>query len=261
MARPCLRAFGKVLQELYSANAVDPRVFPSIWGEVGGPTLSGFTLEESPRPGWLSWPSFPRRQYGGIETDQWLEEANAFARLPLLPGEFLLAEEPYLLVQASYAEVDMRRVSAGPSGSDEGHVRSPSIGSWDDLWPFYRMEESRTVCRLSGNLFDDFQDEAMTICPYLAKEIGWSRSSVNPLELYDREKQLVAKTIRWVEGTRQHGRKYDPELFGRGQVVILTETGRSQLNDLGRQFLLGVKVTATATDENGEVDRREVSAC
>lgn len=261
MASSCLRAFGKVLQELYSANAVDPRVFPSIWGDVGGPTLSGLRLEEGPRPGWLSWPSFPRRQYGGIETDQWLEQANAIACLPLLPGEFVLAEESIFLVQASNAEADMRRVSL-PDYPDptKGTSGLPRLRSWDDLRPLYRPEESRIVCRLSGNLFDDFQDEAMTICPYLANQMGWSHSLANPLELYDGEKQLVAKTIKWVEGTRQHGRKYDPELFGRGQAVILTEEGKSQLNDLGRRFLLSVKVTATATEENGKVERHEVFA-
>ncbi|WP_216332435.1 hypothetical protein [Rhizobium sp. X9] len=261
MASSCLRAFGKVLEELDSANAVDPRVFLSMWGDVGGPALSGFTLGEGLRPSWLSWPSFPRRQYGGIETDRWLEQANAMACLPLLPGEFLLAEESYFLVQASHAEADMRRVTLPDyRDSTKGTSGLPRLRSWDDLRPLYRQEESRTVCRLSGNLFDDFQDEAMTICPYLANELGWSRSSVNPLELYDEEEQLVAKTIRWVEGTRQHGRKYDAELFGRGQAVVLTEAGRSQLNDLGRRLSLSVKVTATTRGENGEVDRQEVFA-
>jgi hypothetical protein len=67
--------------------------------------------------------------------------------------------------------------------------------------------------------------------------------SSNPLELFDAQEQLVAKTIRWVEGTHQRVAPYDAELFGRGQAVILTDAGKAQVDGLRPQFSLGVKVT------------------
>jgi hypothetical protein len=103
------------------------------------------------------------------------------------------------------------------------------------------------------------KSDTMTICPHLAKDLGWEASALNPLELLDSTGALVAKTIRWVDGTHVKTR-YDAEIYGVGQVVLLTRAGKAQLEANGVKITLGMKVTANIEGENGDVQEREILA-
>lgn len=261
MATSALRAFGRVLQELDAAHAVDPQVFHVLWDEIGGPPLSDYTVEDEPRPAWLPSPSFPRQRYGGIDLEQWLQQAEAMACSPLLQDDFLLAEQSYFIVQASRASADITR-SILPHYADltKGVDSLPRLFSWDNLRPMYSRRDSQIVCRISGSLFEDFSNQTMTVCPYLAKDLGWKRTASNPLDLRDGQGNRVATTIRWIEGTHRRQPSYDAELFGRGQAVILTKIGREQLVGFGVKLSLGAKIEATVTGEGDKTDRRDIVA-
>ncbi|NTF08895.1 ATP-binding protein [Agrobacterium rubi] len=260
MAPSCLRAFGKVVRELERAGAVDQRVFHLIWNEMGAPSISASLPEDSPRPDWLEWPEVTRQKYGGIDSDQWLEHCEIRLRSPLLPNEFILAEDSYFLVQAVRSSADVHRTSF-PSHVDvtEGIAGLPRLFSHDYLQPMYKRADSPLVCRIPGNLFGDFRNEAITICPFVAQHLSWSRSDTHPLELFDASENIVARTIRWVEGTKQKA-QYDAERFATGQSLLLTSAGRAQLETAVGPLRLSARVVATFSGEQGERDRREIVA-
>lgn len=260
MASSCLRAFGKVVRELERAGAVDPNVFHVLWDEMGGPSISSIPQEDHPRPNWLEWPAMPRRKYGGIKSDQWLEQCECMLRSTLLPGEFILAEDSHFAVQAVRSSADLRRTIL-PNCDDvtEGIGGLPRLFSHDYLRPMYKRTESPLVCRIPGDLFDDFRNETITICPFLARDLNWIRSDINPLEFSDASGNLVARTIRWVEGTKL-STQYDAERFGRGQLLLLTSAGRAQIEAARGPLRLAAIVIATYSGEQGESDHRHVAA-
>ena len=257
MASSCLRAFGKVLRELERAGAVDPNVFRALWDEMGGPSMSDKLPEDNPRPSWLIWPELAIRKYGGIEGDQWLEYCESMLRPTLLTDEFILAEDSHFLIQAVRSSADAHRTML-PSCVDitEGISGLPRLFSHDYLRPMYKQSESPLVCRIPGDLFGDFRNETITICPFVAKELGWSRTDTNPLEFSDASGSLVARTIRWVEGTKQQA-QYEGERFGTGQLLLLTSDGRAQLEAVAGTLQLAARVIATFSGERGKSGRRE----
>jgi hypothetical protein len=260
MASSCLRAFGKVVRELEQAGAVDPNVFHVLWDEMGGPSISDTPHEDHPRPTWLEWPAVPKQKYGGIEGDQWIEQCESMVRSTLLVGEFILAEDSYFMVQAVRSSADVHRTCL-PNYADvtKGIGGLPRLFSRDYLRPMYKRAESPLVCRIPGGFFDDFRDETITICPFIARDLNWSRSDTNPLEFSDASGKVVARTIRWVEGTKTSA-KYHAERFGAGQLVLLTSAGRTQLETAAGPLRLTARIIATFNGEQGESDRREIVA-
>ncbi|RWN97948.1 ATP-binding protein [Mesorhizobium sp.] len=260
MASSCLRAFGKVVRELERAGAVDPNVFHALWDEMGGPSISDTPPEDHPRPSWLEWPAMPKRKYGGIEGDQWLDQCESMLRSTLLPGEFILAEDSYFVVHAVRSSADIHRTSL-PSYVDvtEGIGGLPRLFSHDYLRPMYKRSKSALVCRIPGDLFGNFHNETITICPFVARDLEWSRSDANPLEFSDTSGSVVARTIRWVEGTKLKT-QYDGERFGTGQLLLLTPTGKAQLEAATGPLTLTARVIATFSGEQGERDSREIVA-
>jgi hypothetical protein len=260
MASSCLRAFGKVVSELERAGAVDPNVLHVLWYDMGGPSISDAQVDDLPRPSWLEWPAMPRQKYGGIEGDQWLEQCESMLRSTLLPGEFILAEESYFLIQAVRSSADVQRTGL-PTHADvtEGVGGLPRLFSHDNLRPTYKRSESSLVCRIPGDLFGDFRNETITICPFVARDLGWKRSDANPLEFSDASGSLVARTIRWVEGTKPQ-RQYDGERFGVGQLLLLTTPGKAQLEAATGPVTLIARVVATFSGEQGERHSREIVA-
>ncbi|WP_425088861.1 AAA family ATPase [Stappia sp.] len=260
MASACLRAFGKVVRELERADAVDPNVFHALWDKMGGPSISDTSLEDNPRPSWLEWPTMPKRKYGGIDSDQWLEQCESMLRSTLLSDEFILAEDSYFMIQAARSSADVHRTSL-PNYADvtEGLGGLPRLFSQDYLRPMYKRAKSSLVCRIPGNLFEDFHSQIITICPFVARDLNWSRSDTNPLELSDASGNLVARTIRWVEGTKQMP-QYDAERFGEGQLLLLTPAGKAQLEAAAGPLRLTARVIATFSDEQGKTASREIVA-
>ena len=260
MASSCLRAIGKVVRELERAGAVDPNVFHALWDELGGPTSPIRRLRISQdRAGW-NGPSIPTRKYGGIDRDQWLEQCETMLRSTLLLDEFILAENSYFMVQAVRTSVDVHRTSL-PNYVNvaDGVGGLPPLFSQDDLRPTYKRSGSRLVCRIPGDVFGSFDNETITICPFIARDIGWIRSDAAPLDLFDASGSLVARTIRWVEGTKQKT-QYEGERYGAGQLLLLTSSGKVQLEAAAGPLRLATKIIATSSGEEGENDRREFVA-
>jgi hypothetical protein len=123
----------------------------------------------------------------------------------------------------------------------------------------YKRDECATLARIPGDLFGDFRNETLTICPYLAKDLLWRRTATNPLELYDQAGLLVARTVRWIEGTHQKP-GFGAELSGAGQAFVLTATGRSQIEAKFGALKMGTRVVATVIPETGDKSSREISA-
>ncbi|TWT02929.1 ATP-binding protein [Reyranella sp. CPCC 100927] len=260
MASSCLRAIGKVVQELDLAKAVDRNVLHVLWAEIGGPSLSDFLIEEEPRPNWLALPPMPHRKFGGIEAEQWLEQAETVVHSTLVPEAFVLAEETHFTVQAWRSSAEVIRIALPcPADLTSGVERLPRLFSFDYLRPMYKRSESKLVCRIPGDLFGNLENETMTICPYVASDLGWKRLAINPLELRDSSGELVAKTVRWVEGTQQKA-QHGAELHGAGQIVLLTKSGKAQLEASGTKVVMGTKVTASVEGKSGEPHSREILA-
>jgi hypothetical protein len=255
-----LRAFGKVLQELDAADAVDPNMFQAIWSDIGGPSLSDWQTEIVPRPSWIAIPTTPRRQYGGIDRDVWLEQADTALASTFPPDGLVIAEHTHFRIQAQRAAAHTSRVSLpNPASPEEGIDSLPRLLSIDRLAPMYRENESQLVCQIPSDLFGDLRDPAMTVCPYVARSLGWTRSATSPFILTEPSGEIVARTIRWIDGTnRESG--YDAELFGFGQAVVLSPNGRAQLEAWRGHVCIGVSVERSVVDESGRPLSRTITA-
>lgn len=255
-----IRGFGKVLQELALARAVDPRVFPMVWEKIGGPSLSGFRIEPEPRPEWALRPALPRKEYGGFKHDDWLEATEDSLYSVLAPGHFVLAEESFFRARIWRESAECTRLVLPASlNLEEGVEGLPRLISLDDRRPIYDEAESKLVCHVRGDLFGDLDEAAMTICPYAARSLGWSRSSATPFELFDSSGAVVARTVLWVDGTNTADWR-DSELYGRGQAVLLTANGRSQVEASFGLVSCGVSVTRRIVHESKEAKDRTVFA-
>ncbi|MBR0725706.1 AAA family ATPase [Bradyrhizobium manausense] len=260
MAMAALRAFSKLLQELDVADQVDSRMFPTIWADIGGPALSGPLPECDPRPLWIATPPVPVRQYGGVDQDEWLLRSYDELSIPFLLDYFVLAEHTYSRVKALRASASSSKLVL-PSTADVGRGIDglPSILSIDSPVPVYQKEDSKLVCRVQADLYGDLKRSAITICPYVAHSLGWVRSAWSPFVFVDSNREIVAQTIFWTDGTNAEG-GYDAELFGAGQALLITWPGKAQLE--GRYGLLsvGVKVERNIVDESRRTDRRTTLA-
>jgi hypothetical protein len=255
-----LRAFGKLLRELDVAEAVDPAMFQTIWLDIGGPPLSDWQMEAEPRPSWITIPAMPRRQYGGVDQEEWLKRADNSLVSTLLPGHFVLAEQTFFRVKALRSSTDTERVSLPSMANlDEGIDGLPRLLSVDQLIPMYRESESQLVCQVSSDLYGDLMKEAITICPYVARSIGWVRSAASPFLFTDSSGEVVAKTIRWIDGTNPEGR-YEAELFGSGQTLVLSQKGKAQLEGQRGHVSVGVRVERNVVDDAGKKVSRKVLA-
>lgn len=254
------RAFGMMLQELALAQEVDPRVFPTVWEEIGGPSLSGFNLDLEQRPSWLEHPVVPRRQNGGVEHDEWLSTAENCLYSPLVTGHFVLVEKTIFKARIWRDTVESARLCLPKAMNvDSGLSGVPRLISLDDRRPRYKENESKLVCQIPESTFGDLRKSTMTICPYVAMALGWTCSKTNPFELHDSTGEIVAKTIRWVDGTDKVDHSWS-ELYFAGQVIILSGSGRVQLEGLRGPIQRGVKVTRKVLPEQGEILQRIVTA-
>lgn len=260
MAMAALRAFSKLLQELDVAGQVDSRMFPIIWTDIGGPTLSGGLPEPDPRPSWIAIPSIPVRQYGGVDEDEWLLRACDELSTTLRPDCFVLAQHTYSRIKAQRASASSSKLILPSAADIAGGVDGlPSILSIDSLMPMYREEDSELVCRVQADLYGDLGRSAITICPYVARSLGWVRSAQSPFALVDSNGEVVAQTIFWTDGTNAEG-GYDAELFGAGQALHITWSGKAQLESRYGLLSVGVKVERNIIDESRRTDSRTILA-
>ena len=257
------RAFGMMLRELARADEIDPAVFPIIWEEIGGPSLSGYELHLEARPNWIVYPDLPTRQYGGLENGEWLSLAESDLLIVTSPDWFVLAERTYFKVRMWRENAESTRLCL-PAPTDIGCIDEslgdiPRLFSLDSLQPLYDKNDSTLICQLYQPYFGELREPVMTICPRVARKLEWTRSRTNPFELRDKNGTVVAKTLRWVDGTDQLD-TYETEIFGKGQAILLSVAGRQQLEQLAGPVARSVKVVRRVNKENGESQERTIAA-
>ena len=250
MASAALRAIGKLLSELDKANEIDPRAFPAVWNEIGGPNVQNAMPYEGAKPDWLEWPDMPIKQYGGVDIENWLCDAGKHLTSVFLPEGRLLAEKTHFALHSSRVTTSINKLVLPKAADiDIGSDSLPKVFSLDDLRPMYDESKSKAVCRVPGNLYGDFQDELIILCPYLADSLGWIARNDNPFSLFDGQGNSVCESVRWVQGTYEHQPSYESEMFGKGQFVYLTSVGVAQLQAAGMVLSASVKVTKSAVEE------------
>jgi hypothetical protein len=261
MASAALRAIGKLLSELHNANAINPRAFPAIWEEIGGPNAQNSMPLEGPKPDWLEWPDVPLKQYGGADIEQWLKDAGKHFTSAHLAGGRLFAEKTHFALHSTRSTVFFDKLALpSPTALSSGYNRLPRVFSLVDPTPMYDENESKGVCRVPGNLYGDFNDELIVLCPYLAARLNWIAYDDNPFSYYDQQGNLVCETVRWVQGTFEYEPTHEVEMFGRGQFVHLSNIAVSQLLSAGIDFSSNVKITKSAKPERQQKAAREFFA-
>jgi hypothetical protein len=257
------RAFGMMLKELARAEEISPQAFPMVWEEIGGPSLRGYDLEFEARPSWITYPDLPGRKHGGIENDTWLFLAEDDLFVPHLPEWFVLAERNYFKARIWRENADSTRLCL-PGVIDIDRTSDdlndlPRLFSLDNLQPLYNENESKLVCQLYQPYFSELREATMTICPYVARKLGWVRSRKNPFEVRDKEGRVMARTLRWVDGTDQPG-TYESEIYGEGQLLLLSAVARMQVEQLAGPISLQVKVTRRINRDTGDTQERIIAA-
>ncbi|MGH1421613.1 MAG: AAA family ATPase [Hyphomonas sp.] len=249
LSQSACRNMGRVIQELADAEAIDPRIFRYIWDEIGGPALSSFRFNPTAMPKWIMFPNAPHRQTGGSNNDRWIEDADQSAFIPLLNDRFIIAEQAPFKVNVWRDELKCARVVLPmPLDVSGGLEKLNRVAAVDDLQPLYKQEDSQLLCRIPSNMFGDLEDDALTICPYVAHRMGWHRESHNPLKLFDDQGNPVCETVPWVFGTNTPT-TYEAELFGEGQGVFLSNVARAQIEDEYGPLRLSIEVSRSAKSD------------
>ncbi|MDF1710109.1 MAG: hypothetical protein P1U72_18610 [Paracoccaceae bacterium] len=260
MANAALRAVGKLIDELLRARAIDPKVLPIIWEEIGGPS-SRVISKPSSRPDWLDWPQMPLKPYGGVDGAEWLNDPSQLTTSSYVGAGFLLAEQVNFSLHSSRETSSVNKCCLPISADIEASVEGlPRLHSLDDLQPLYDEADSTLVCRVPGTLFGNLRDEEITICPYVSQRLGWTRDPVLFSKLFDDTGNVVCETIHWIEGTFSHQPSYDAEMFGDGQFIRLSTDGVRQLRAASIDLRINVKVSASTVDEAKNVTKRETFA-
>ena len=261
MALASLRAIGRLLKELFNADAIDPKVFPLLWEEIGGPSLTRTLPLESPKPEWLEWPELSVKQNGGIEADSWMSDSEQALRSTILPDGLVLAEFTHFSLHAWRETLTLNKLSL-PVGANlsKGICGLPRVLLLDGLRPIYKESESKLVARIADNLFGDIEDQTLCICPYIAAQLGWVSTNRDPLVYCDSDGKVACKTVRWIQGTYSHQPSFDAEMFGKGQFLHLTHVGLSRFHAAGIDFSNGVRVFSEVKREAKEVAKRELVA-
>lgn len=247
------RAFGKMVKELVLARKIDEEVLPYLWTEVGGPSLSGYLFPVEPRPTWISPPSIPEGGIGELDGDAWLETAGQYVKTPVLPEEFVVAEKSLVRLRVWRQACSSTRVTL-PSAANLAQVNGdlddlPRLLSIDDLRPMYRAENSKLICTIEDFYFGDLSSRTLTMCPYLLGELGWTRSPSNPLEIMNASGDIVARTMRWIDGTDQFG-YLEAESFGEGQALLVTKSERDDFEEITGPLQVDCKVIQQVEREN-----------
>lgn len=260
MANAALRAIGNMIDELSRARAIDPRVLPIIWADIGGPS-SRAILKPSSRPDWLDWPQMPLKQYGGVDGAEWLNDTSQLTTSSYIGSGILVAEQVQFSLHASRVTSTVDKCCLPISADIKARVEGlPRLHSHDDMQPLYDEADSTLVCRVPGTLFGNMRDEAITICPYVSQRLGWTRDPELFLKLFDDTGNVVCETVHWVEGTYSHQPSYDAEMFGNGQFIQLTTDGVRQLRAAGVDLRTNVMVSASTVDEAKNATKKETFA-
>lgn len=253
-----LRGVGRLLRELASADAVDLRIMPLIWDEIGGPALSGFIQTVERRPEWWEPPAIPQRQHGGLEREEWLASDDGLSSR-ILPDSFILAESSRMKVSVWGDTAEFSHTTL-LTGSDLEHGISglPSLISCDVLHPTYGREDSQIVCRVPSDIFGDLDRSVVTLCPYLLERMGWERTE-DPFVIVDQNGAEVARTVVWDDGTDiTFGR--EERMFVTGQALIITPDARRQLSAEFGPINSSVRVVRSVTRESGDETERVMTA-
>ena len=256
-----LRAIGRLLQELFNADSIDPKVIPFVWEEIGGPCLTLTLTLENPKPDWLEWPELSIKQNGGIEADSWMSDSEQALRSTFLPDGLVLAELTHFSLHAQRETFTLNKLSLPIDANlSKGICGLPKVLLLGDLQPTYKECESKLVARIAENLFGDIEDQTLCICPYIAAELGWVSTNRDPLVFCDANGNVACKTVRWIQGTYSHQPAFDAEMYGKGQFLHLTHVGLSRFHAAGIDISNGVRVFSEVTREAKEVAKRELVA-
>jgi hypothetical protein len=256
------RGLGMVVNELARAEHVDPRAFPAIWSELGGPPLAGFRFPVDVRPEWIESPPVPERKHGGVEAEAWLDAIDESLYVPRPPDHFVLAERSIFRARIWRETVESSRCCLPAPlhiSIDTDLHGIPRLFSVDDFQPLYDREESAVVSLVSDFYYGDLRDSILTLCPHLVDELGWRRSANEPLVITDDNGTIAAQTVRWVDGTDERG-VYDSEAYSTGQALLLTFEARSTLEGLVGKLRIGARVVRKVERENGETPERMQTA-
>lgn len=251
------RGIGKVLGELVDADAVDPRVLPAVWSRIGGPSLAGYDLPIEAKPLWFVYSDVPSEQHGGVDRETWLEAISDDLYLPLVESHTIFAEKTTYRTRIRRNVIESIRCSF-PAEVDLDNVsihlyELPHLISLDDLRPRYEEEESRLISIIPADLFGDLENATITLCPYVLAKLGWMRDPVNPLEILNANGQVIAWTIRWVDGC-DRADIFDSVAFGEGQALLLTDEARVAIESTYGSIEIGTLVHRTYQHENDCTD-------
>ncbi len=146
MANAALRAVGKLIDELSTSGAIDSRVIPLIWEEIGGPSTI-LLPEPHPRPDWLDWPQMPVKEYGGVDSETWVNDPSQLMTSSFSNAGYILAEETHFSLSASRvtSSIDKLRLPI-LANIEAGLEGSPKLFSRDEPQPLYDEKDSALVC-------------------------------------------------------------------------------------------------------------------
>lgn len=252
-----IRALGRIVEELVRAAHIDLRVLPLIWSNLGGPNLSNHRFDVEPRPDWILPPILPKMDHWKIHANDWLQLGSENSFLPIMDGWFVLAEQTDFTIAGSWEKYSIRRTSLLASewscNPDENLFGMPEIVDLDHLNILIKKQDQTILCTIDDCLYGDLRSSTLTFNEDFLDGFGWKRSQENPLEIYDQDGVLVAKTFIWMDGVGYPANS-SKERSGFGHVVMLTNGARKKVEENFGKIEIRTRVIQRHSSSEGTYD-------
>lgn len=141
---------------------------------------------------------------------------------------------------------------------DEALFHLPQLMVLDGLRPMYHGPASGAVTSVRPDLAHSVPNMALSLCPFIARELGLTQRPSDPLSLVDQDGNLAVQVLWWRDGGIFR-RGHDKSVRGNGFMVLANDKTMASLRPyLGAKWSL--QAWRTVTSDNDADGKRVAKA-
>ena len=116
------------------------------------------------------------------------------------------------------------------SQPDEKLAGMQTVFDLNEIGTTIRDKEGSIVSVIESDVYGDLRDRTLTLKSELIAELDWKRSTIRPLEVLAKDGEVMAMTLRWMDGV---GNPENTRIgrTGKGQLILLANTARKRLEE------------------------------
>jgi hypothetical protein len=248
------RALGQVVEELVRASRFQLDFLQHIWAEMGGLSYLNFQFPVEPRPNWVRAPGLPAINHWKIDSGLWLDMATESTIIPTPDHWFLLAEHSEFIIAQTQKRCSCFRSTlpdfAWSSSIDSSLFGMPSVVSIEHLDLVREDHPNSVFCVIHSRVSGEIRENLLSLSSKFLDQLGWRRSTRQPLEIFNGQGELVAKTVRWLDGIGCPD-NYSFDRSALGCAIIVSGPARETLEEHLGSLELRTRVIHRFEDSHG----------